>query len=43
MDELKEYISHFSSHTCNLTPDDRARIELLDILIKQRTISDCRK
>jgi len=36
MDELKDYISHFSSHTCNLIPDDRARIELLDILIKQR-------
>ena len=36
MHELKDYIAHFSSHTCNLTPDDRAGIELLDILIKQR-------
>ena len=31
MHELKDYIAHFS-----LTPDDRAGIELLDILIKQR-------
>jgi len=36
MHELKDYIAHFSSHTCNLTPDDCAGIELLDILIKQR-------
>jgi len=36
MDDFEKYIMYSQNHTCHLTPDDCAGIELLDILIKQR-------
>ena len=36
MDDFEKYITYSQNHTCHLTPDDCAGIELLDILIKQR-------
>jgi len=36
MDDFEKYIMYSQTHTCHLTPDDCAGIELLDILIKQR-------
>ena len=36
MDDFEKYITYSQNHTCHLTPDHCAGIELLDILIKQR-------
>jgi len=36
IDEFLKYVEYSRAHTCHLTPDEVAGIELLDILIKQR-------